>query len=104
MWTQNGGRLQAGLYSREHGSQQSQTDQLVEFECLPQRSVGYQSYVNRSQYQYFFQQGFQRGYQDGSNSRYQEGYNGSYEYGSNENGTLNILGTILNQVLNIQNH
>lgn len=67
-------------------------------------SVGYQSHVNRSQYQYYFQQGFQRGYQDGSNSRYQNGYNGSYEYGSNENGTLNILGTILNQVLNIQNY
>ncbi|MGB7210882.1 MAG: hypothetical protein WBD27_19665 [Pyrinomonadaceae bacterium] len=59
-------------------------------------SVGYQSYVNRSQYQYYFQQGFQRGYH-GSNSRYQEGYNSSYEYGSYENGSLNILGTILNQ-------
>lgn len=67
-------------------------------------TVGYQSYVDRNQYQYYFQQGFQRGYQDGSNSRYQDGYNGNYEYGSNNNGSLNILGTILNQVLNLQNY
>ncbi len=67
-------------------------------------SIGYQSHVNRSQYQYYFQQGFQRGYQDGSNSRYQDGYNGNYEYGSYQNGSLSILGTILNQVLNIQNY
>lgn len=57
---------------------------------------GYQSYVDASQYQHYFQQGFQRGYQDGYNSR--------NEYGSNNNGSLNILGTILNQVLNIQQY
>lgn len=57
---------------------------------------GYQTYVDRSQYQHYFQQGFQRGYQDGYNSRNQ--------YGSNNNGSLNILGTILNQVLNIQQY
>lgn len=59
-------------------------------------TYGYQSYVDRSQYQYYFQQGFQKGYQDGHNSRYQ--------YGSNNGGTLNILGTILNQVLNLQQY
>ena len=31
-------------------------------------TYGYQSYVARDQYQYYFQQGFQRGYQDGVNS------------------------------------
>jgi hypothetical protein len=67
-------------------------------------SMGYQTHVNRSQYQYYFRQGFQRGYQDGSNSKYQDGYNGQYEYGSNENGSLNILGTILNSVLNLQSY
>lgn len=67
-------------------------------------TAGYQSYVDRGQYQYYFRQGFQRGYQDGTNSQYQEGYNGNYQYGSNNGGTLNILGTILNQILNIQSY
>jgi len=57
-------------------------------------NYGYQSYVDRSQYQYYFQQGFEKGYQDGYNSRNQ--------YGSNNNGSLNILGTILQGILNIQ--
>ena len=57
-------------------------------------NYGYQSYVDSSQYQYYFQQGFQRGYQDGYNSRYQ--------YGTNNNGSLNILGAILQGILNIQ--
>ena len=67
-------------------------------------SIGYQSHVTRSQYQYYFQQGFQRGYQDGSNSRYQDGYDGDYEYGRMENGSMNILGTILGSILNIRSY
>jgi flagellar biosynthesis/type III secretory pathway protein FliH len=59
-------------------------------------TYGYQNHVNRSQYQYYFQQGFQKGYQDG--------YNSQYRYGSNNGGSLNILSTILNQVLNIQQY
>ena len=57
-------------------------------------NYGYQSYVDSRQYQYYFQQGFQRGYQDGYDSRQQ--------YGSNNNGSINILGTILQGILNIQ--
>ena len=57
-------------------------------------NYGYQNYVDSRQYQYYFQQGFQRGYQDGFNSRNQ--------YGSNNNGSVNILGTILQSILNIQ--
>jgi hypothetical protein len=57
-------------------------------------NYGYQSYVDLNQYRYYFQQGFERGYQDGYNSRFQ--------YGSNSNGGLNILGTILQSILNIQ--
>lgn len=67
-------------------------------------TMGYQSHVTRSQYQYYFQQGFQRGYQDGSNYRYDDGYNGQYEYGRYENGSVNILGTILNTILNIRSY
>jgi hypothetical protein len=59
-------------------------------------NYGYQSYVDSTQYQYYFREGFRRGYEDGYNSRYQ--------YGSNNNGGINILGNILQQVLNIQTY
>lgn len=58
-----------------------------------QGTYGYQSYVERGQYQHYFQQGFQRGYQDGYNSRSQYGYR--------SNNSMNILGTILNGILQI---
>lgn len=54
---------------------------------------GYQSYVDRSQYQHYFQQGFQRGYQDGYNSRLQYGYR--------QGNSFNILGGILNTILQL---
>ena len=56
-------------------------------------TYGYQSYVARDQYQYYFQQGFQRGYQDGINSRYQYGYR--------SNTGLNILGNVLGSILQL---
>jgi len=56
-------------------------------------TYGYQSYVERSQYQYYFQQGFQRGYEDG--------FNNQNRYGYRSNSGLNILGNILNGILNI---
>jgi hypothetical protein len=51
-------------------------------------------YVDESEYNYYFRQGFQRGYEDGYNSRYQ--------YGTNSNGTLGILGNVLSAILNLQ--
>jgi hypothetical protein len=57
-------------------------------------SYGYQSYVDRSQYQYYFQQGFQRGYQDG--------YNIQTRYGYRSGNGINILGSILGSILNIR--
>ena len=57
---------------------------------------GWNSYVDRSQYQHYFRQGFQRGYEDGYNSR--------QRYGSNNSGTMNILGSILGSILNIQRY
>ncbi len=56
-------------------------------------TYGYQSYVDRSQYRYYFQQGFQKGYQDGYYRRNQYGNNGT-----------NILGSILSSILNIQQY
>jgi hypothetical protein len=65
---------------------------------------GYQNHVSQSRYQYYFRQGFQRGYMDGYNTQYQNDYYGDYQYGSNNGGSLNILGTILGQILNIQSY
>jgi flagellar biosynthesis/type III secretory pathway protein FliH len=59
-------------------------------------TYGYQSYVDRNQYQYYFQQGFQRGYTDGYNSRTQYGYRSG--------NSVNILGAILNGILNISRY
>jgi hypothetical protein len=56
-------------------------------------TYGYQSYVDRNQYQYYFQQGFQRGYEDG--------YNNQSRYGYRSGNSFNILGTILNGILQI---
>jgi flagellar biosynthesis/type III secretory pathway protein FliH len=57
-------------------------------------TYGYQSYVDRSLYQHYFQQGFQKGYQDG--------YNSTQRYGSYSNGSVSILGSILGSILNLQ--
>ena len=60
-------------------------------------SYGYDSYyVDIDEYQHYFREGFQRGYEDG--------YNGRNQYGSYSNGSANILGTILNVILNLQNY
>jgi len=56
-------------------------------------TYGYQSYVARDQYQYYFQQGFQRGYEDG--------YNNTYRYGSRSGNTFNILSNVLGTILNL---
>ena len=59
-------------------------------------TFGYQTYVDRNVYRYYFQQGFERGYQDGYYDRNQ------YGYGTSTN--RSILGTILGQILNIQTY
>jgi len=53
---------------------------------------GYESYVDRSQYRYYFQQGYQRGYEDG--------YNSTYRYGSRSGNGFEVLGSVLNTILN----
>lgn len=56
-------------------------------------TYGYQSYVARDQYQYYFQQGYQRGYEDG--------YNSTSRYGYRSGSNWNILGSVLNTILNL---
>ena len=55
---------------------------------------GWESYVDRRQYQYYYQQGFQRGYQDGFGNRQQ--------YGVNSNGQASLLTSILGTILSLQ--
>ena len=73
-------------------------------QCLSTGTYGFQNGVDRSQYQYYFRQGFQRGYQDGSNSQYTDGFTGDFQYGTNSGGSVNILGAILNRSLILQSY
>jgi flagellar biosynthesis/type III secretory pathway protein FliH len=82
--------FRAGQMDRRNRRSSSYNNSLI----YRNGNYGYQSYVDSRQYQYYFQQGFQRGYQDGYHSRSQ--------YGINNNGSFNILGTILQGILNIQ--
>ena len=51
---------------------------------------GWESYVDRRQYQYYYQQGFQRGYQDGFYSR--------NRYGNGSEILANVLGGIFRAI------
>jgi flagellar biosynthesis/type III secretory pathway protein FliH len=58
-------------------------------------NYGYSGYyVDRSDYNYYFREGFRRGYEDGYNSR--------YRYGRNSGGNYSMLDNILSQILNFQ--
>ncbi len=86
----------------EEGFRAGQADREDGWGFSPQDAIGYEDasygydgyYVDQSEYQYYFRQGFDRGYEDGYYSRYQ--------YGRYSNGTASILGTILETILNLQ--
>jgi hypothetical protein len=81
----------AGQADREDGWRPSYQDS----DAYQDAAYGYDSYyVNVSEYQYYFREGFRRGYEDGYYSRSQ--------YGRQSNGVYNILGAILSQILNLQ--
>jgi hypothetical protein len=62
---------------------------------LTRTSYGYDGYyVDLSEYQYYFREGFRRGYEDGYYSR--------SRYGRYSNGSASILGTILESILGLQ--
>jgi len=54
------------------------------------------SYVDSSEYSYYFREGFRRGYEDG--------YYGRFAYGSYSDGRYSILDSILRSVLNAQGY
>ena len=74
----------AGIRDRRYGNYSYQRNNVY-----MSGTYGYNSYVARNQYQYYFQQGFQKGYEDGFYLRRQYGTGTS------------ILGSVLNTILNI---
>ena len=86
----------------EEGFRAGQADRQDGWGFSPQDAIGYEDasygydgyYVDQSEYQYYFRQGFDRGYEDGYYSRNQ--------YGRYSNGNASILGTILETILNLQ--
>ena len=84
--------FEAGRMDRANrrGSQWSRND------MYRSGNYGYDAYVDRSQYQYYFQRGFQKGYDDG--------YYGRNRYGTYNNGSASILGSILGTILNIRTY
>ncbi|MFL6468448.1 MAG: hypothetical protein ACJ72Z_10875 [Pyrinomonadaceae bacterium] len=80
--------FQAGIRDRRYGNYNYYNNSMY-----MSGSYGYNSYVERNQYQYYFQQGFQRGYEDGFYSR--------TRYGTRVGSTYNILGSVLNTILNV---
>ena len=57
-------------------------------------TYGYESYVDRDQYQHYFREGFERGYRDG--------YTDQARYGSYSGGKWSILTSVLNGILNLR--
>ncbi len=93
---------QAVNYGYQQGYQSGQADRVDHWASNYQKSAAYQdanygysgNYVDQSDYNYYFRQGFQRGYTDGYNSRLQ--------YGSSSNGSYSILANVLTSILGLQ--
>jgi flagellar biosynthesis/type III secretory pathway protein FliH len=93
---------QAINYGYEEGFRAGQADREDRWQGSYQDSYAYEDanygysgfYVEQSEYNHYFREGFQRGYEDGFNSRNQ--------YGSYSNGKYSILATILSQIFNLE--
>ena len=82
----------AGQADREDGWRGSYQDSYA----YEDGNFGYNGYyVDLDEYRHYFREGFRRGYEDGYYSRSQ--------YGTYSNGSFNILGAILQGILNLQN-
>jgi flagellar biosynthesis/type III secretory pathway protein FliH len=85
----------------EEGFRAGQADRNDGWEFDYTSSYGYQDasfgydayYVDSSEYNHYFREGFRRGYEDG--------YYGQYRYGSYSNGKYAILGSIIGTILDI---
>ena len=86
----------------EEGFRAGQADRADNWQFDPNNCDAYNDatygydgyYVDVSEYQYYFREGFRRGYEDG--------YYGRYQYGTYSGGTYNILGDVLNLILDLR--
>jgi len=92
---------QAVNYGYQEGVRFGQADRQDGWAANYQNSAAYRdanygydgNYIDQSEYNYYFRQGFQRGYADG--------YNSQSQYGSSLNGTSSILATLLTSILGL---
>jgi hypothetical protein len=92
---------QAVNYGYQEGFQSGQADRQDGWPANYRNSYAYSDanygytgyYVDQSDYNYYFRQGFRRGYEDG--------YYGRSQYGSSLNGTTSILGAVLSAILGL---
>jgi hypothetical protein len=87
---------QQGYYEGQRDRSQGKRYNYADEDAYRAASRGYNSYVDNGQYNYYFREGFRRGYEDGFYSRYQYGYN--------TNGSVGIIGSILNTILNVSQY
>ncbi len=88
----------------EEGFRAGQADRQDSWQFDPENcdafsdaTYGYDGYyVDVSEYQYYFREGFRRGYDDG--------YNGQSQYGLYSNGSYNILGDVLSLILDLRRY
>jgi hypothetical protein len=78
----------AGVNDRRYRRQDNYRDEPF----YRSANYGYRNYVDPSQYQYYFREGFQRGYSDG--------YDSESRYGNYTGGKWTILGNIADHILN----
>ena len=92
---------QAVNYGYQEGVRFGQADRQDGWQANYQTSPAYQdanygyggNYVDQSEYNYYFRQGFRRGYADG--------YNSQSQYGSSLNGSSSILANLLTSILGL---
>jgi hypothetical protein len=92
---------QAVNYGYQEGVRFGQADRQDGLQSNYRNSFAYQdanygysgNYVDQSDYNYYFRQGFQRGYSDG--------YNSQSQYGTGLNGSSSILTTLLSSILGL---
>jgi hypothetical protein len=88
----------------EEGFRAGQADRQDNWQFDPENSdafgdatYGYDGYyVDVSEYQYYFREGFRRGYDDG--------YHGQSQYGLYSNGSYNILADVLSLILDLRRY
>jgi len=92
---------QAVNYGYQEGVRFGQADRQDGWAANYQNSAAYQdanygydgSYIDQSEYNYYFRQGFRRGYADG--------YNSQSQYGTSLNGSSSILANLLTSILGL---